>query len=376
MMGGMHLAMTRHYFPGNNTPQGFYSYYNYILGQREANRIICLKGGPGTGKSTFLKKIAGTLEGENISVDYLHCSADENSLDGILIPDKNIALVDGTSPHVIDPKTPGAVDTILNFGDFWNDRMIGEEKEKIIKHNEACSRWYRIGYGYLQAAGAVGKNLSMIQEEGIETSELYGFASDVIHREYRGCDISMKPGRIKKFFATAITPYGFYNSIKSILSGIRKVYLINVPEGYRNQSIMQLLLEGAKYRGLDVWCYYCPMGPEDKIEHLVIPQLSLAFVTINKWHDVEPWELSDVEGNTPEITYLDVCDYQSYFFTESNRSLIAKLSAHYEDMLKAAVYAFSKAKENHDAVEGFYTGTMDFEAVNRKAKEILDEILG
>lgn len=368
--------MTRHYFPGNNTPKGFYSYYNYILGQREANRIICLKGGPGTGKSTFLKNIGKKLEQEHISVDYLHCSADENSLDGILVPEKKIAIVDGTSPHVIDPKTPGAVDIILNFGDYWNNKIIEAEKEKIIEHNEACSRWFQIGYGYLQAASAIGNNISMIQEEGIETSELYGFASDVIHREYKKYEISMKPGYVKKFFATAITPYGFYNGIKDVLAGIRKIYLLNVPEGYRNQSVMQMMLEGAKYRGLDVWCYYCPMGPDDKIEHMVIPQLSLAFVTTNRWHDVEPWELTDIEGEEREITYLDVCDYQSYIFTESNRRLLERLTSHYEDMLNAAVYAFSKAKENHDAVEGFYTGTMDFESVNCKAREVLDEILG
>lgn len=369
------MNMTRHYFPGNNTPQGFYSYYNYILGQREANRIICLKGGPGTGKSTFLKYIGKGLEQEGIDVDYLHCSADEHSLDGILVPEKSIAIIDGTSPHVIDPKTPGAVDCILNFGDFWNDKMIAVEKEKIIAHNELCSRWYRIGYGYLQAAGSIGKTLAMIQNEGIEDSELYGFASDVIHREYKDYPISMGPGRIKKFFATAITPYGFYNGIKDILAGIKKVYLFNVPEGYQNQSVMQMILEGAKYRGLDVWCYYCPMGPEDKIEHMVIPQLSLAFVTTNKWHDVEAWELTDLEGEEREIIHLDICDYQSYYFTESNRSLLLQLGTYYEDMLNAAVYAFSKAKENHDAVEGFYTGTMDFESVNRKAKELIDEIL-
>ena len=44
----------RHMFPGGNTSQGFFSYYDYILGQEEANRIICIKGGPGVGKSTFM----------------------------------------------------------------------------------------------------------------------------------------------------------------------------------------------------------------------------------------------------------------------------------------------------------------------------------
>jgi ABC-type lipoprotein export system ATPase subunit len=40
-------------FPGGNTCLGFYSFYNYIIGE-EARRIFVLKGGPGTGKSTFM----------------------------------------------------------------------------------------------------------------------------------------------------------------------------------------------------------------------------------------------------------------------------------------------------------------------------------
>ena len=48
----------RNLYPGGNTPDGFYSYYNYILPQREAEKIFCIKGGPGTGKSTLMKNIA------------------------------------------------------------------------------------------------------------------------------------------------------------------------------------------------------------------------------------------------------------------------------------------------------------------------------
>ena len=53
------MSVERHYFPGNNTPQGFFSYYGNILGQREARRIYCIKGGPGTGKTTTIKSLIG-----------------------------------------------------------------------------------------------------------------------------------------------------------------------------------------------------------------------------------------------------------------------------------------------------------------------------
>ena len=85
------MSETRHYFPGNNTPEGFFSYYRYILTQREANKIICIKGGPGTGKSTFMKAVGSRLEKKGLNIDYLHCSADAESLDGIVLKDEKIA---------------------------------------------------------------------------------------------------------------------------------------------------------------------------------------------------------------------------------------------------------------------------------------------
>ena len=47
----------RRMFPGGNTSEGFYSYFDNILG-RDANRLYILKGGPGTGKSTIMRKFA------------------------------------------------------------------------------------------------------------------------------------------------------------------------------------------------------------------------------------------------------------------------------------------------------------------------------
>ncbi|MCX8131897.1 MAG: ATPase [Clostridia bacterium] len=91
----------KHAFPGGNTSQGFFSYYNYILSQEEANRIIVIKGGPGVGKSSFMKKIAEEMLCRGYDVEFMHCSSDNNSLDGVVIPAIKVALLDGTAPHVV-----------------------------------------------------------------------------------------------------------------------------------------------------------------------------------------------------------------------------------------------------------------------------------
>lgn len=100
-MGGLTMSegKIRHLFPGGNTSLGFYSFYDNILFQEEATRIICIKGGPGVGKSTFMRKIGYTMLEKGYDIEFMHCSSDNNSLDGVVIPAIGVALLDGTAPH-------------------------------------------------------------------------------------------------------------------------------------------------------------------------------------------------------------------------------------------------------------------------------------
>lgn len=144
----------RHYFPGGNTTRGFFfSYYDHILTQEEATRIICLKGGPGVGKSTYMKRIGKAMEEKKgFEVEYMHCSSDPNSLDGVVMPQIKVALLDGTAPHVVDPKNPGAVDEIIHLGDYWNEEGIRKNRDQILLVNKAVGKLFGRAYRYLKAA--------------------------------------------------------------------------------------------------------------------------------------------------------------------------------------------------------------------------------
>lgn len=60
-----------HFFPGANTSRGFYSLFHYILPQEFAKRIICIKGGPGTGKSYLMKKLVNILMKKDIILNII-----------------------------------------------------------------------------------------------------------------------------------------------------------------------------------------------------------------------------------------------------------------------------------------------------------------
>lgn len=93
------------YFLGANSGGGFHSLYEGWMGECAAGACYILKGGPGCGKSTLMKEIGETLEAAGWAAEYIWCSGDPDSLDGVRFPEKNVAIADGTAPHGV--ATPG-----------------------------------------------------------------------------------------------------------------------------------------------------------------------------------------------------------------------------------------------------------------------------
>ena len=93
------------YFLGANSAQGFVSLYHELIDESKASAFYILKGGAGCGKSTLMKTVGEKMEELGFAVEYILCTGDPDSLDGIVIPEKAVAIMDGTAPHVMETKT-------------------------------------------------------------------------------------------------------------------------------------------------------------------------------------------------------------------------------------------------------------------------------
>ena len=58
-----------------------------------------LKGGPGCGKSTLMRRVGKAMEEHGLGVEYIQCSGDPDSLDAVHILALHAAVVDATAPH-------------------------------------------------------------------------------------------------------------------------------------------------------------------------------------------------------------------------------------------------------------------------------------
>ena len=96
----------RRYFPGANTGRGFIGHFEGIVPPwSEPHYTYVLKGGPGVGKSTLMKKCAAIARANGFTVEEFRCASDPESFDAVRIPQRRLVLLDGTAPHTIDPAT-------------------------------------------------------------------------------------------------------------------------------------------------------------------------------------------------------------------------------------------------------------------------------
>ena len=88
---------TRCFF-GCNAGSGFHTFFNF-LPRLEGARIIIVKGGPGTGKSTFISAIGETFAQQGYDLEYQHCSLDPQSYDAVVVPALKAGLIEYTVPE-------------------------------------------------------------------------------------------------------------------------------------------------------------------------------------------------------------------------------------------------------------------------------------
>jgi len=134
----------RHYFAGGNTAKGFHHFFDSNLAS--LNRLWILKGGPGTGKSTLMKQIGHAWLEKGYDIEWIHCSADPDSLDGMIIPSLQIGLVDGTAPHIVEPTAPGAKEDYVNLGQAWDRKRLEAHIEEVEKYNVQIDECYQEAY--------------------------------------------------------------------------------------------------------------------------------------------------------------------------------------------------------------------------------------
>jgi hypothetical protein len=103
------IALDR--FSGAATVDGPFDYIENLTA--DIGKRYFIKGRPGTGKSTFLRRIAKNAVEAGFEAEIYHCAFDPNSLDMVVLRELDLCLFDSTPPHEYFPSRPE--DEIIDF---------------------------------------------------------------------------------------------------------------------------------------------------------------------------------------------------------------------------------------------------------------------
>lgn len=118
------MARVTNFFAGANSGDGFRDLFSELVDLEDTFDLMILKGGPGVGKNTFMREIGRTMEEAGVDVEYLRCSGDPDSLDGVVIPAIRCAVCDGTSPHGMAPLGHLVATSSTSFVPVWYPGLI------------------------------------------------------------------------------------------------------------------------------------------------------------------------------------------------------------------------------------------------------------
>ena len=241
----------RKIFPGGNTSNGSKPLFEYVIPEN-VNRIFCLKGGPGVGKSSMMKKIAKEFIENNYDVELHHCPSDPSSLDAIVIKKLGVVFLDGTAPHIVDPKNPGAIDEIINLGEYWNEEELEKNKKEIIECNKEISSYFSRCYKFLKSAESIYYDIEEKYKDCMDFGKVNKLTENFIENIFKDIENKGEYKRPRHLFGTAITPISHIDYADSLLSEADRVYYLNGEIGCGRTTFLRKVYEKAVEKGMKV----------------------------------------------------------------------------------------------------------------------------
>ncbi|MFW6308972.1 MAG: hypothetical protein ACOC1S_03040 [bacterium] len=338
----------KNFFPGSNTVQGFYSFYEYL--PHNAENIFIIKGGPGTGKSTTMKNIGKIFKKNNLDIEYHWCSSDNQSLDGVVIPTKKVALFDGTAPHEYDPQYPGAVGEIVNFGQYWDKNELQKNKAKIKDLFQVIENYFNKAYNRLRRGELYYQEIEKQYQKKYETTKTFRLINKITTEIVPADTQVTNKGPERHLFGSAITPGGYIDSVQELTDKIKKCYLLQGKPDSEASKIINNTGQYIQTHGYYVLYLHSGFKP-DLIDAIISPELDFALIRKAKPYNVQN-------------------HHKNFNLINNNNHQEDKIN----NYIKKAVNNLKKAKQKHDQLEEYYIQAMDFQKINDLETTLVDKI--
>ncbi len=362
-VGRMCQANVLHYYAGGNTAKGFYDLFPSNLAGLQ--RIYILKGGPGTGKSHMMKKIAKVWGEKGYNLELIHCASDHQSLDGVIIRELKFGIVDGMEPHVIEPQAPGALEEYVNLGVAWDSTQLIKHRDDILRLQRDKKAAFQAAYKSFASGLAIHDDLEKIYINEMDFQK----ADELINRLIKQLFLQPKKsgeGIVRRRFLGATTPKGPNDFLPNITEGLSRRYFLKGRAGTGKSTALKKIAQTAKEYGFDLEIYHCGFDPES-LDMVVVRELGWAVFDSTGPHEYFPEKDGDNIIDLYKHTVTPGTD-------EKYAPKIKEITKRYKTELKEGIGQLAHASKLHNQLEKIYIQAIDFHIVDRIYEQINEEI--
>ncbi|HAX72462.1 MAG TPA: hypothetical protein DCY20_02930 [Firmicutes bacterium] len=356
-------GIIKNYFATANSAKGFYNLFDSNLAG--LTTLYILKGGPGTGKSTLMKRMGAYFFEKGYDIDFLHCSSDNDSLDGVIIPALGVGIVDGTAPHVIEPKAPGAIEEYVNLGMAWNAYKLKPYANEILSINAAIKECYVQVYDIFAQALVIHDEWEKFYIENMDFDKAPLFRQQILDTLLNYPESGHEPVVRERFFGGS-TPVGSVDYVLNLTEPLKKRYFIKGRPGTGKSTLLRKIAQKSAALGYDTEIYHCSFDPES-LDMVLIPELSICFFDSTAPHEYFPTHASD-----------EVIDMYAELIKPGTDELyaeeLADVARRYKAKVATGTAYLAKAKALHDKLETYYIAAMNYDMVECIYNDLQDRI--
>ncbi|WP_203363446.1 hypothetical protein [Bacillus sp. REN10] len=352
-------GQTIRYFTRGNTAKGFYSLLETNL--QGIEQLFILDGGTEVDRKVCMQQLAERCREQGMSIELIHCASDPDTLEGIIMPDKQAAVY---AFGFSNKEATGVNTQSISIPERkpLSDQAALEIAELEEKADTATAK----AYTCFRKALDVHDEWEHIYIQVLDQRKANQLTASIIQQLIPPNDKKKTSAVSKHRFLGAATPRGAVDFINNLTHDLNHRYFIKGRPGSGKSTMMKKIAAAAEEQGYDIEVYHCGFDP-NSVDMVIVRELDFAIFDSTAPHEYFPSKPSDSIIDLYEEIIEEGTD-------EKNVAKINDVADQYSTLMKTATRYLAESKQYKDQIETLYEKRKDPTIVSHVCHHILQKI--
>lgn len=358
---GVRAGMTDrniHYFARGNTAHGLFYLTESVFQNLQA--IYVIQGYPG-GTEGFILRLANACSYCNFKLQLIHQPLDSDWLEGIIIEERSVAIIDGeawteglqssgTEVHYIDLTTSLDNEKLL----INTSRIEGIEHDIKASYDKAYDTFLKTLRIHDDWEKIYIDNLDRDRMNQLAVEWCNDYLQPVAISGQLGGEQDLSSAKLAKIshrFLGAATWRGAVDYIPNLTDQLRTRVFVKGRPGSGKSTLFRTIADTAVQNGIDTEIYHCGFDPHS-LDMLIFPEFSLAIFDSTAPHEHFPIREGDVILDVYSLAITEGTD-------EKYADEISEVRQQYSNSMRQSIAYLAEVKEYRDELVSIYEEATD-----------------